>query len=142
MKQEPIEVVHDGEDPIAYFIDSNWEPNQTTFITPENIGQQMGMIVYGAGEHIIPHEHLPISRQVEGTTECIIVKKGRCHIDLYNKNKDLIYTKEMVQGEIVLLLGGAHGFRMIEDTILFEVKQGPYAGDNDKKRFNEKDNKT
>tara|TARA_B100000579_G_scaffold370507_1_gene332574 strand:- start:168 stop:596 length:429 start_codon:yes stop_codon:yes gene_type:complete len=141
VRKGPLEIVNDGDDAIAYFIDPKWEPNQTTFLTPDHFGQQMGMIVYSAGEHIIPHQHLPVTRKVEGTTECILVKKGKCYIDIYNKKKDLIFTKEMCEGEIVLLLGGAHGFRMIEDTILFEVKQGPYVGEDDKKRFDEKDYK-
>lgn len=139
MSIEPINIVYDGECPVAYFINPDWKPSETTFLTPGHFGQQMGMIVYDTGQHIIPHEHLPITRKVEGTSECIVVKKGRCLIDIYNKQKVLIYTKEMNQGDIVLLLGGAHGFRMLEDTILFEVKQGPYAGENDKRRFKKED---
>lgn len=139
MSTEPIHIVYDEDCPVAYFINPNWQPSATTFLTPDHFGQQMGMIVYDAGKNIIPHEHLPITRKVEGTSECIVVRKGKCFIDIFNKHKDLIYTKEMNQGDIVLLLGGAHGFRMLEDTILFEVKQGPYAGENDKRRF-KKDN--
>ena len=44
----------------------------------------------------------------------------------------------MIKGDIVLLLGGAHGFRMLEDTVLFEVKQGPYIPKKDKIIFNYK----
>ena len=86
MSKEPVHIVHDGDEPVAYFINSDWEPDKTTFLTPNHFGQQMGMIVYGAGKEIIPHEHLPVTRRVEGTTECIIVKKGKCFIDIYDKN--------------------------------------------------------
>jgi hypothetical protein len=34
-----------------------------------------------------------------------------------------------------LLAAGGHGFEMLEDTEMFEIKQGPYAGENDKTRF-------
>ena len=130
MTIQPLEIIKDEGIPVAYFINRNWNPKETTFLTPEDFSQQMGMIVYKKNEEIIPHIHLPITRKVEGTTECIIVKKGKCFIDIYGNDKKLIITKTLLEGDIVMLLGGAHGFRMIEDTILFEVKQGPYAGTN------------
>ncbi len=30
---------------------------------------------------------------------------------------------------------GGHGFEVLEDVEMFEVKQGPYVGDSDKTRF-------
>ena len=66
---EPIEIINDDEGPVAYFVNRNWQPKSTQFLTPDNFGQQMGMIVYAKGEHIQPHLHLPIVREVHGTTE-------------------------------------------------------------------------
>lgn len=130
-----IEIVSDGEVPLAYFVRAGWMPEKTQFLTPGDFGQQMGMIVYGAGQTIQPHLHLPVVRQVHGTTECIVVRKGSCAIDIYNGQKKLLSSHELRTGDIVLLLGGGHGFRMHEDTVLFEVKQGPYVGMADKERF-------
>ena len=132
---EPVEIISDSDGPVAYLINRKWQPKKTKFLTPDDFGQQMGMIVYGKGESVQPHMHLPITRQVQGTTECVMVKKGSCFLDIYNKSKELLDSRVMVEGDIVLLLGGAHGFRMMEDTILFEVKQGPYEGEADKQRF-------
>jgi len=132
---ENLQIISDDTGPVAYFIDANWDPKITEFVTPDEFNQQMGMIVYGKGEHIIPHKHLPIKRTINGTTECVIVRKGSCYVDIYDQDENILHSKKMIKGDIILLLGGAHGFRMIEDTVLFEVKQGPYAGDNDKKRF-------
>ena len=120
---------------LAYIIKAEWTPDKTTFVTPDDIGQQMGMIVYGAGKSIVPHVHLPIMRQVSGTTECIVVRKGSCIIDFYDKEKNYVTSRNLNLGDILLLTDGGHGFRMLEDTVLFEVKQGPYAGDQDKARF-------
>jgi hypothetical protein len=130
-----IQIVSDGNEPLAYFIRAGWEPQKTEFLTPDHFGQQMGMIVYPAGTAIQPHMHLPVVREVHGTTECIVVRKGSCLIDLYDKQKKLLSTHSLSVGDIVLLLNGGHGFRMNEDTILFEVKQGPYVGMADKERF-------
>jgi len=38
---------------------------------------------------------------------------------------------------VILLASGGHGFEVLEDLEMIEVKQGPYAGDADKTRFAE-----
>lgn len=131
----PIEIITDGDIPLAYIVQAAWMPESTAFLTPNHFGQQMGMIVYGAGTQIQPHLHLPVVREVHGTTECIVVRKGACELDIYDQNRQLIESRSLKTGDIVLLLGGGHGFRMSEDTVLFEVKQGPYLGMADKQRF-------
>ena len=131
----PIEVISDGNEELAYIVRHSWVPQQTEFLTPDNFGQQMGMIVYGAGRSIVPHVHLPVIREVHGTSEVIVVRQGLCEIDIYNSDKVFLTTRQLEVGDIVLLLRGGHGFRMIEDTVLFEVKQGPYVGAADKERF-------
>lgn len=130
-----LEIIAAGDVELAYIIGADWEPDETSFLTPGHLPFQMGMIVYGAGSTLPAHVHLPITRQVEGTSECIIVRKGRCVLDIYTSERKFVASRELREGTIVLLLGGGHGFRMLEDTILFEVKQGPYAGNKDKARF-------
>ena len=132
-----LEIIHEPGTgvPLAYFLRAGWNPDKTTFVTPNHFGQQLGMIVYGKGECIQPHLHLPIVREVHGTTEMVMVRKGGCRVDIYNHHKELITSRDMAQGDLVLLLGGGHGFKMNEDTVLFEVKQGPYVDIVDKERF-------
>lgn len=130
-----LEVIAAGDVELAYIINSDWTPEATSFLTPGHLPLQMGMIVYGEGSTLPPHVHLPITREVEGTSECVIVRKGRCVIDIFTSDREFVASRELAAGSIVLLLGGGHGFRMMEDTVLFEVKQGPYAGDKDKARF-------
>lgn len=128
-------IASDAGVPLAYIVDPQWEPAQTTFLTPDDFSLQMGMIVYGAGEDIPAHVHLPIRREVEGTNECIVVRKGRCRVTIYDSERRFVAERDLEQGAIILLLGGGHGFHLYEDTVLFEVKQGPYAGNKDKERF-------
>lgn len=130
-----LEIISDGDLPLAYIVSRDWTPDATTFLTPDTLPMQMGMIVRAKDETIVPHVHLPITRSVEGTSECIIVRKGCCEIDFFNARKEFIATRELSEGTIVLLLGGGHGFRMTQDTLLFEIKQGPFAGTGDKSRF-------
>lgn len=130
-----VEIITHNAEEVAYILRADVTPDSTTFLTPGTLGQEMGLIVYGAGQFIQPHAHLPVTRQVNGTTECVIVRKGRCIVDFYDDARHLILSRELALGDVVLLLGGGHGFRMLEDTVLFEVKQGPYMGDRDKVRF-------
>lgn len=130
-----LEIIRCDEGPLAYLVDGSWQPQATEFLTPDDLGQQMGMIVYPAGGEIIPHVHLPVTRTVEGTSECLVVRKGRCEVDFYDSARRFLTTRTLKEGDILLLLGGGHGFRMLEDTILLEVKQGPFMGTRDKERF-------
>ena len=38
-------------------------------------------------------------------------------------------------GDVIILMSGGHGFEVLEDLNMVEVKQGPYVGDADKTRF-------
>jgi hypothetical protein len=130
-----LEIIRCDEGALAYLVDGSWQPEATEFLTPDDFGQQMGMIVYPAGGEIIPHVHLPVTRTVEGTSECLVVRKGRCEVDFYDSTRRFVTTRTLKAGDILLLLRGGHGFRMLEDTILLEVKQGPFMGTRDKERF-------
>jgi quercetin dioxygenase-like cupin family protein len=120
---------------LAYLVRATWAPKATEFVTPDAFSLQMGVIVYAKGEAIQPHMHLPIVREVHGTSEVVSVRSGECEVDLYDDERRFVASRTLRQGDIVLLLGGAHGFRMNEDTVLFEVKQGPYVDGRDKERF-------
>ena len=120
---------------LAYIVRAAWRPERTEFVTPDTFSLQMGMIVYGKGQSITPHMHLPITREVQGTNEVVSVRQGSCTVDLFDDARQLVGTRRLEQGDIILLLGGGHGFHMLEDTVLFEVKQGPFAGGRDKERF-------
>jgi hypothetical protein len=120
---------------LAYIVRADWKPRATEFVTPDSFSLQMGMIVYGKGQAITPHMHLPITREVDGTNEVVAVRQGSCEVDLYDDARAFVASRRLDTGDIILLLGGGHGFRMHEDTVLFEVKQGPYAGGRDKERF-------
>lgn len=130
-----VERIYWGETCLAYIIRASFLPDRTTFLTPPEYKQQVGYIVYPAGGEIQRHVHLPLERHLVGTSEVLVVKKGRCEIDIYNDERELVSTRELREGDIMLMVGGGHGFRMLEDTILLEIKQGPYTGLDEKERF-------
>ena len=56
-------------------------------------------------------------------------------MDLYDEERRHVATRELRAGDVILIAAGGHGFRMLEDTVLLEVKQGPYVGLDEKERF-------
>ena len=132
---EFIEHILWNERPLAYIIRAELLPEETTFLTPPSFKQQVGFVVYPEGGEIQRHVHRPLERHLIGTSEVLVVRQGRCEIDIYNDDRQLVATKEMKTGDIMLMVGGGHGFRMLEDTVFLEVKQGPYTGLEEKERF-------
>lgn len=130
-----VERIYSGETCLAYIIRGEMNPEKTTFLTPPDYKQQVGYIVYPAGGEIQRHVHRPLERHIVGTSEVLVVKKGRCEIDIYNDERELVATRELREGDIMLMVGGGHGFRMLEDIVFLEIKQGPYTGVDEKERF-------
>jgi cupin fold WbuC family metalloprotein len=120
---------------LAYVIRGTMTPKKTVFPTPPELELQVGFVVYQAGGVIPPHRHIPITRSIDRTCEVIVVRKGWCEVDIYNDDRQLVATRELKTGDLVIIVGGGHGFRMMEDTILLEVKQGPYLGLDEKEHL-------
>lgn len=130
-----IEWIRHDNDVIAVIIPAGHSPDKTDFITPPDYKQQIGFIVYKHGESIVPHKHIPLNRSLVGTSEVLLLKSGKVEVDLYSKDKLLVATRVLNEGDVILLVNGGHGFRIMEDTVMVEVKQGPYIGEQEKERF-------
>jgi mannose-6-phosphate isomerase-like protein (cupin superfamily) len=130
-----IEIIRQGRALLAYVVRADATRAATSFFTGEEASFQAGFVVYPAGGAVVPHVHLPVARAVMGTSEMLLVRKGRCIVDIYGADRVLAASRELGTGDLVLLIDGGHGFRMLEDTVLLEVKQGPYSGQAEKERF-------
>lgn len=121
---------------IAIILRSNYSNNKTTFFSPPDFSQQLGYIVYKKDGIIKPHFHKKIHRNITLTQEILIIKKGKLIINFYTTNKEYIESQELKTGDVIFLCSGGHGFKMLEDTEMVEVKQGPYSGrESDKVTF-------
>ena len=109
--------------------------DRTTFVTPENLNLQVGFVIYKAGEEVPRHYHKEIERTVSSTSEVISVRVGSCNVQIYDDSQNLVVDRRLDVGDIVIFVGGGHGFKMNEDTVLSEVKQGPYIGMDEKIHF-------
>jgi hypothetical protein len=132
---DSVEKITHHDQVLCILIKANLLPDKTAFLTPPEYKQQVGFVVYPAGGEIIRHTHRMLERHLTGTSEVLVVKKGHCFIDIYNETRELVATRELRTGDVMLMVSGGHGFRMLEDTVFLEVKQGPYIGIDEKERF-------
>ncbi len=127
-------IIHDGKT-LATIIASDYTPFETEFITPNSYKQQVGFVVYPENGSITPHIHHEMERNLRGTSEVLIVRQGLCWVDFYLQDKTYYCSRKLKTGDVLVLVDGGHGFRMIEHTVFLEIKQGPYIGVQEKERF-------
>jgi mannose-6-phosphate isomerase-like protein (cupin superfamily) len=105
------------------------------FFTPGEFSQQLAHMRHPMGKIIPPHVHTPVPRTVEYTQEVLIIKRGRLRVDFYDQERRYLESRILAAGDVILLAVGGHGFEVLEEIEMIEVKQGPYAGEQDKQRF-------
>lgn len=126
---------------LALIIRRSFHKDGIEFFTPSTYSQQIGYMNRPAGYVIAPHVHNPVQREVQYTKEVLFIKSGRVRVDFYSEAQDYLESTVLEAGDVILLAYGGHGFEMLEPTEMIEVKQGPYAGDRDKTRFEPADRK-
>jgi mannose-6-phosphate isomerase-like protein (cupin superfamily) len=112
------------------------KPGITFFSTPE-LSQQLAFMSHPEGKRIAPHRHNKVTREVHYTQEVLVIQKGKLQVDFYTEGEDYLESRVLSEKDVILLCSGAHGFKALEPVEMLEIKQGPYAGENDKTRFPE-----
>lgn len=125
---------------LSIIIRANYKDDGISFFTPSDYSQQLGYMNRPTGYVIAPHVHNPVKREVQYTKEVLFIKSGKVRVDFYTEEQLYIESTILHKGDVILLAYGGHGFEMLEPTEMIEVKQGPYAGDADKTRFEPVDN--
>lgn len=120
---------------IAMIIRNNYACDGVDFITPNEYSQQVAYMHHPAGKAIDAHVHNLVHRNVVMTQEVLFIKKGILRVDFYDEYEDYLESRDLYAGDIILLISGGHGFMVLEEVEMIEVKQGPYAGENDKRKF-------
>jgi hypothetical protein len=120
---------------LGIIIRAHYEKEGIAFFTPDTFSQQLGYMNRPADYVIPPHIHNVVERKVELTQEVLYVKRGKVRVDFYNDEKEYIESRIISTGDVILLAHGGHGFKMLEQSEMIEVKQGPFCGEMDKVRF-------
>ena len=131
-----IEYIKHNEQILAIIISHNFNEKGIHFFTPNEFSQQLAYMNHPSGKIIEPHFHNPIERSVVYTQEVLVIKKGILKVNFYDDNQLFLFDRTLTQGDVILLAAGGHGFEVIEEIEMVEIKQGPYQGDSDKTRFN------
>ena len=133
--RDTIERIVHEEEMLALIISSRHSGEGIEFFTPDSFSQQLAYMKRPEGYGIPPHVHNKISREVHYTQEVLFIRKGKVRVDFYTSGKRYLESRVLTAGDVILLASGGHGFTMMEESEIIEVKQGPYSGEGDKTRF-------
>ena len=120
---------------LSVIIHADFKKEGIEFFTPGDFSQQLGYMNRPKGYIIDPHVHRLVDRTVTITQEVLFIKSGKVRVDFFDDDKNYLESKILEKGDVILLAAGGHGFEMLEDAEMIEVKQGPFCGDEDKVRF-------
>ncbi len=133
--EKMIKKIYDGDNLLAIIVSNNYNESGIHFFTPDDFSQQLAYMKHPKGKTIIPHVHNRVTRQVEYTQEVLFIKSGKIRVDFYDMKQKYLESHILSQHDVILLIKGGHGFEVLEEIEMFEIKQGPYVGENDKTRF-------
>jgi mannose-6-phosphate isomerase-like protein (cupin superfamily) len=120
---------------LAVIVSHKFNQQGIHFFTPNELSQQLAYMHHPTGKIIEPHVHNPVPRNVVYTQEVLFIKKGKLRVDFYNDDRKYLESRILEVGDVILLVTGGHGFEVLEEIEMIEVKQGPYVGEQDKTRF-------
>ena len=120
---------------LALIVSHRYNEPGIHFFTPNELSQQLAYMHHPVGKIIQPHVHNPVTREVQYTQEVLFIKRGKLRVDFYNDQQQYLESRILRSGDVILLVTGGHGFEVLEEIEMIEVKQGPYVGEQDKTRF-------
>jgi len=101
---------------IAIVVRKDFKKGGVNFISDPDFPLQLGISNYKKDEEIKAHFHIENEIKI-------------------NKIQEKFKSIELTTGDIIFFIDGGHGFNMLEETDIIEVKQGPYFGKDKDKRM-------
>jgi mannose-6-phosphate isomerase-like protein (cupin superfamily) len=127
-------VVHEGEI-YAIVLRKEFSAPGPSFFTPGEFSQQFGMLIHPQGKVVKRHRHKLVRREVIRTQEVLLLLEGRIRVEICTDDGLKLRTFLLRPGDAVLLARGGHQVKVLQKAKMIEVKQGPYAGFDDKEFF-------
>jgi hypothetical protein len=133
----PVQAVSDGYGSVlALFVTNASGFSQGhNFLTQTSDPLQFAVFKHPQGHSIQRHWHPPFSRVLDSTSEVLVIQSGLVEASIYDSELNVVHTQRLGSGDVAILFSGGHGFEILEEALILEVKQGPYAGSEDKKVF-------
>ena len=130
-----VEEIRINDELWAIIVRDDFKKEGITFFTDNDSSQQLAFMNHPKGKLIQAHIHNPVPRAVDYTQEVLFIKSGKLSVDFFDVDCRKIDSKILTKGDVILLCKGGHGFEVIEDLTMIEVKQGPYIGELDKTKL-------
>lgn len=118
----------------ALILRARYETEGVTFFTPKHNPLQLGVLKYKKGDRIVPHFHKASLKMVTSVQEALHIEYGKVEVEFYDNHKK-IGSSILCSGDTILLIAGGHGFKILEDSKILEIKQGPYYGVREDKEY-------
>jgi hypothetical protein len=109
--------------------------NGVNFYTDPSRDVQVASMLHLKGHNVKNHKHNVTKREIYSTSEVLVINRGIIRCFIYDNNLTLVDTVDLSGGQILILYAGGHGFEVLEDIEIIEVKQGPYMNNQDKTHF-------
>ena len=135
-----IEKIYNKKKLYALIIRNKYKnKNGINFFTDKEASQQVGFMKHKKNYIIFPHKHNKRKKnaitKIDTTTEVLIILKGILRVDFYDEKEKYLFSKKLYANDLIMLSSGGHGFKVLKDVEMVEVKQGPYFISKDKVKF-------
>ncbi len=81
------------------------------------------------GHVVVKHMHKKIEKITKQPQEAIVVIKGEIEASIFDRKGKIIAKKNILSGQCLLIVDGAHEVKIIKDALIFAFKDGPYVDD-------------
>lgn len=123
-----IEKIEWNDEVFALILRADYEPAGVNFITSQDNPLQLGILKHQQGSKIKPHIHKSFPKTISEVQEVLHIEYGKVEAEFYESTGIKVASTILNSGDTILLLSGGHGFNILEDSKVIEVKQGPYYG--------------
>lgn len=131
-----IRTITDHGKVLAHVFSHSIKAEGVRFLSPNDYTLQLGLIEHPAGKIVRDHIHNPdIKYKVDTTQEFLYLEKGKVKAKIFNDDFELIEEVILNPGDFLLHVSGGHGFEILEECRLIEIKQGPYPGPEHVKKY-------
>ncbi len=124
----PVQVVERDGVRYAEILRASDTVEHSTFFSPASSSLQFGLLAHEAGFVEAPHTHKAISRTIDDLQQMLVVQRGAIVVEFYAEDGAPFEEVQLMVGDAILLVHGAHGLRVLEDMQCLSVKQGPFLG--------------
>ena len=111
-----IEYIKYADQTFSIIVREKFHKPGINFFTPNDYSQQLAYMSHPTGKEIQPHVHKKVQREVHYTQETLFIRKGKLQVDFYSDDQQYLESRVLEAGDVILLIKGGHGFKVLEDS--------------------------